>query len=426
MKTKNKARIYYGWYIAITASMISLMTSGFRMGIGPFVRPIISDLGMSRTDLAFILAVSSIVYGIAMVLAGVLLRYFNTRIVLISGVVLDCLAIFGAVNSHGMLQFLLTFGILLSFGLAFTSQVTLTPIISRWFVYQKGKALFLLSTGSMAGLAVMTPLETTLIGYVGWQKTLTVVGLLLIAIIVPVAIFVFRENVPEGADGGSTKGRYMSSVKPVLMQPDLTWKDALKTRAYWQIAGGFFVCGFSMNLMGTNAVPMLIDHHFAATTASYGVGMIGMAAIIGTFILGAIADRYPRKNFLALMYLIRGFGFFGLVFASTSWQLYLLAATAGLVWAGSAAMSSAILSDLFGTGLVGLLFGSVYFVHQVGGAIGSFLGGWGYEKFGTHLVSFGLATVLLIFAAWVSYSLPKQRALAVTTNSKPYIKVDSI
>lgn len=58
------------------------------------------------------------------------------------------------------LGLLLSFGVFLPIGLAFTSPVTVTPLISRWFSRQRGTALFFLSTGSMAGIAVITPVPT--------------------------------------------------------------------------------------------------------------------------------------------------------------------------------------------------------------------------------------------------------------------------
>ncbi len=408
---KRSGSRYFGWYIVFTATIITLLSTGFRMGIGPFVKPMMTDLGMSRTELSLILAVSAIVYGIGMPLAGILLKYYSTRFVLIVGVILDCVAILGTLASPGMLAFFLTYGVLLSVGLSFTSQVVLTPILSRWFIYQRGKALLYLSTGSMAGIAIMTPLETILINFLGWQQTLILMAALLTVIIIPAAIFLIKDEAPEGADGGSTKLADVSNGRELSILPEMTLRDALKTRAYWQIVIGFFVCGFSMNLMGSHAVPMLMDHNFESTTASFGVGFIGLAAILGTFSLGSVADRYSRKNILSLIYLVRGIGFLGLVIASTPLQLYIVAATAGLVWGGSAAMSSAILSDLYGTRMLGILYGWVYFGHQIGGALGSFLGGWGYETFGTHLFAFGSSTILLLGAAFVSYQLPTKETL---------------
>ncbi|USK86039.1 MFS transporter [Peribacillus asahii] len=400
----NSTRPYYGWYIVLSASVIVLLTMGMRMGIGPFMEPVMVDLGLSRTTLSIIVAIGMIVYGIGMPLAGMLLKTFSTRFVMLTGLTVVCLSIVWTVNSTGSVSFLLSFGVFLSLGLAFLSNISLSPIVSKWFVRQRGKALFYLTTGGMAGIAIMTPVETWLIHLVGWQQTLLILGGVFICIVLPSAIFIMREDVPKEADGAGAAGNKGRQEAP----PNITWKDAVKTRAYWQIALGLFACGFGMNLLGSHGVPMLMDHHYEPMVASFGVGMIGIVAIFSSLFLAQLADRFPRKNILFLVYFVRGLGFLGLVLAATNWQLFFVAITGGLVWAGSIAMSTAILSDLYGVRLLGILNGWAFFIgHQIGAALGSFLGGWGYEVFGTHLFSFGIAGLLGIIASFASITLPQ-------------------
>jgi MFS family permease len=161
-----------------------------------------------------------------------------------------------------------------------------------------------------------------------------------------------------------------------------------------------------MNLLASHGVPMLTDHGFAEVSASFGIGLIGIVAMFSTVMLGVISDRIPRKNMLSLIYLIRGLGFLSLVLVMTNWQLFLVSAIGGFVWAGSTALSSAILGDLYGVRHLGVLYGLGYFGHQIGGALGSFLGGWGFETFGTHLYAFGTAAAVLVLASLVSFRLP--------------------
>ncbi len=410
----NKKRPYYGWYIVISASVIVLLTMGMRMGIGPFVDPVMNDLDLSRTELSFIVAIGMIVYGIGMPIAGHLLKTFSTRFMMLTGLTIVCLSIVWTVNSKGLISFLLSFGVFLSLGLAFLSNISLSPIISKWFVRQRGKALFYLSTGGMAGIAIMTPLEMWLIQLVGWQQTLLIFGGVFICIVVPSAICIMREDVPKEADGKGASG-HLERPEP----PDITFTDAVKTRAFWQIVLGLFACGFGMNLLGSHGVPMLMDHDYEPMVASFGVGTIGVVAIFSTIVLGQLADRFPRKNILFLVYFVRGLGFFGLVLAATNWQLFIVAVSGGLVWSGSIAMSTAILSDLYGVRLLGILNGWAFFVgHQIGAALGSFLGGWGFEVFGTYLITFCAAGALAIIASLASITLPQQISL------HPQIKLD--
>ena len=74
-------------------------------------------------------------------------------------------------------------------------------------------------------------------------------------------------------------------------------------------------------------------------------------------------------------------------------------------------MSSAILADVYGIRLVGVLYGWTYVGHQVGGMISSWLGGWGFDTWGTHWPAFGSAGVLLLLAAAVVLRLPSKEAL---------------
>jgi len=398
---------YFGWNIVAGGLLLTLLTVGLRMGIGPFFLPIAEDLGFSRSLLAGIVAIGMLCYGLAMPLAGYLVARVGTRFVLLTGMLIVVLSSIWSVYARTPWSFFLAFGVLLSVGLAFTSPVSLTPIISRWFTRQRGMALFFLSTGSMAGIAIMTPVLTVAIEAVGWQTTLVGYAVIFALLAVPIAVFVMHENAPAQTDAlpnqiaaGSTTNAASAAVA------EMTLAQAVGTVPFWKICLGLFTCGFSMNLLGTHGMPMLMDHGFDSTTSSFGIGLIGLVAIFSTLVLGRLADKIPRRYILSTIYLIRGLGFFALLIVGTHFELYVTAAIGGIVWAGSIAMSSAILADLYGVRLVGILYGWTYLSHQVGAMISSWLGGWAYEAYGTHWVAFGSAGTLLVLAAALSLTLP--------------------
>jgi MFS family permease len=399
-------RWYFGWNIVGAAAVMTLLSVGMRLGIGPFFLPIAQDLGFSRSLLATIVAVGMICYGLAMPLAGLAVARYGTRFVLLLGTALVVAATAWTVVAREAWSFMLAFGVLLSVGLAFTSPVALTPVISHWFTRQRGMALFFLSTGSMAGMAVMTPVFALGIESVGWRWTFASYAAVFTAFAAPVALFVMRDNAPAHTDLRPEEIAAQRGSGPAA--PSLKVGQVLRTVPFWQVVLGLFACGFSMNLLGTHGMPMLMDHGFDAIHSSLGIGLIGFVAIFGTLVLGRVADRVPRRNILALIYAIRGLGFFALVLVGTHFELYLAATIGGLVWAGSIALSSAILADVYGVRLVGVLYGLAYLGHQVGGMISSWLGGWGYETFGTHWIAFGSAGTLLLAAAVLSLRLPQK------------------
>lgn len=407
LETRAPGRWYFGWNIVAAAAALTLLSVGMRLGIGPFFLPMAQDLGFSRSLLATIVAVGMLCYGLAMPVAGLLVARYGTRFVLLLGTAIVVAATVWTVNAQSPLGFMLSFGVLMSAGLGFTSPVALTPVISRWFTRQRGMALFFLSTGSMAGMAAMTPVFTWAIEQWGWRATLIGYGAVFTVFTVCAALLVIRDDAPLHTDLLPDEiDAARASTAPAAQTLPLS--GALHTVPFWKIFAGLFACGFSMNLLGTHGMPMLMDHGFDATTSSLGIGLIGFVAIFGTVVLGRMSDRLPRRNILATIYLIRGLGFFALVLVGTHWELYIAATIGGLVWAGSIAMSSAILADIYGVRLVGVLYGLAYLGHQIGGMLSSWLGGWGYETFGTHWIAFGSAGVLLLAAAFVAMQLPKR------------------
>lgn len=374
--------------------------------------PILDDFSMTRTDFSLIIAVGMLIYGVGMPLAGFLESRLGPKPILISGALTVLVASIWMVLATNAWHLFFSFGVLFSAGSAFTSQISMTPIICKWFIHRRGQALFYLSTGSMAGIAIMNPISNLLINSFSWQNTILMFGIGYTLLIIPVALFVLRDDVPKGADEHlkTTQKTKVQSRELTLevrqLIPNIKVKDAMKTLPFWQICLGLFACGFSMNLLGSHGVPMLNDHGFSSNTSAAAVGMIGLVAIPGTLILGSIADRMPRQWLLALIYLTRGIGFIAIVLVVTTLQLYAVAMIAGLAWAGNVALSSALLSELYGVKLVGILYGLAFFVHQIGATISTLLGGWAYEVYGTHFIAFGAAGLLLFVASFASLKIP--------------------
>lgn len=405
---------YFGWNIVAAATLITTLTVGMRMGIGPFFLPMADDLGLSRTLLAAIVGAGMLFYGLGMPLAGHLASSRGTRFVLITGTLMVVASIIWTVLARHPFSFFLAYGVLMSLGFSFTSPVALTPVLIRWFTRNRGMALFFLSTGSMVGIAIMTPVLSYAILLMGWQNTMLSFGAIFLMLVIPTTLFIIRDNAPEGTDlprttdsAGATSRPYAAAAAPAA---HLTWQQAARTATFWKITLGLFACGFSMNLLGTHGVPMLTDHGFDPVTAGLGIGLIGLVAVPSTLVLGRLSDILHRRNLLALIYLIRGFGFLALLVVASDWELFAVAALAGMVWAGSIALSSAILADVYGVRTVGILYGLTYLGHQVGAMISSSLGGWGYEAFGTHWVAFGSAGFVLLLASLISYTLPLKGA----------------
>ena len=71
-------------------------------------------------------------------------------------------------------------------------------------------------------------------------------------------------------------------LKPGATAPPVervTAGEALQTLAFWQLAGSFFTCGFSMSLLSAHGIPMLTDHGYTPMFASWALGVLGGSSI---------------------------------------------------------------------------------------------------------------------------------------------------
>ena len=88
----SPARWYFGWNIVAAATVLTALTVGLRLGLGPLFLPMAEDLGFSRSLLSSIVAVGMLCYGAAMPLAGWLVARRGTRHVLLCGTAMLVLA----------------------------------------------------------------------------------------------------------------------------------------------------------------------------------------------------------------------------------------------------------------------------------------------------------------------------------------------
>lgn len=412
-KTSNTSGWYYGWTIVFAAALLTMITVGMRMSIGPFVIPMSEGLGMSRSMLSAVIAIGMLIYGFGMPIAGVSVNRYGTRATLMIGAVMVVLSILGTVYTTNLWIFALCYGGLLSFGLAFTSQIAFTRLISSWFIKKRTMALLFLSTGSMAGIAILTPVFSQAIQSFSWEETLLGYAVIFFILTTFVAFVIVRGTPPEFADLTEDTEiqahQARMAIRLAKMQGDsYTLKQVFSTRPFWLLCIGIFACGFSMNLLGTHAVPMLVDHGFPKATSAFGISLIGLVAIFSTVALGRLSTRVQHRLLLVAIYLVRGIAFFFLVMVMEPWQLYLVAIIGGLVWAGNMGISSGMLADIYGIKLVGVLYGLAFVGHQIGGTLSVWIGGWAYETFGTHYIAFWLAGIFLLIGALASYLLPKK------------------
>ena len=410
------SRVFYGWWVAAAFSLIIFLSTGLRFAVGPFLKPVVGDLGLDRGTFSLVISLSLFLYGAFMPLVGPLVDRWGPRVVCGMGAVVmaGSLVLTGTMTS--VWQFALYYGVLAALGLAATGHVVASATLTRWFVRRRGTAVSLLSVASMAGIALLVPIVMWCILSVGWRAAYMILGVASLAITLPLSIWVLRdcpEDIGLHPDGRAPEPAAPGAA-PVVERTATA--DALRTPSFWLMGGGLFSCGFSMSLLSAHGVPMLTDHGFHEMTASSAIGFLGMTSIAGGMLIGVLSDRYGRKPMLASVYLIRVLALSLLFLAREPVALVAVAAIGGLGMAGSLAMTGALSADIFGRFSVGSIFGLIFLIHQMGAALGSWLAGFLFDLSGGYGLAFGAACALLLAGAGLSLTIdvaarPRLRSL---------------
>lgn len=399
----HTTRVFYGWWIALAFAVMVFLSTGIRFTVGPFLKPVVAELGVDRAAFSLAVALGLFLYGVFQPFIGRAVDRLGARPVLVTGTLIlgGSLAATGAVTR--LWHFYVLYGVVAAVGLAATGHVVGSAVLTRWFTRRRATALSMLGAASMAGMSLLVPVATWLILAIGWRWTYAVFGAGVLALLLPVALWVVRES-PESVgltpDGGRATAVTAAGATAVE-RTDVS--VAVQTPSFWQLAGGLFTCGFSMSLLSAHGLPMLTDHGYHPMLASWALAVLGGSSVLFSVGLGALGDRFGRKPVLAWLYGGRALTLAGLfLIRDNPAALLAVAALGGATMAGTMAMSSAIAADVFGRLSVGSVFGTIFLVHQVGAALGSWLGGFLFEWSGGYGGAFATAALILGGAAALS------------------------
>ena len=393
--------MYYGWRITATFSLLVFASAGIRHAVGPFLKPIVADLQVDRASFSLVIALGLFLYGAFMPLVGALVDRLGARLVTSAGCVVLAMALVLTAFCRTLWELAAVYGVLAAVGLAATGPVVANAVVSRWFIARRGTAVSLLGSAAMAGMSLMVPVVAWLILTLGWRAAYIAIGFFVLVVLLPLCLLVVRDS-PESL-GLEPDGVARTTSTAAVTRERTPVATAATTVAFWQLAGSFFTCGFSMSLVSSHGVPMLTDHGFSPLFASWTFGVLGGGSMFFTLLLGPVSDRFGRRRVLSGIYGGRAAVFAALfLIRDNPVAMLLVAFVGGITLAGSMSMTSALTADIYGRFSVGTILGAIFLVHQTGAALGSWAAGALFEATGGYGVVYAIACAVLVAAALVS------------------------
>jgi len=356
----------------------------------------VRELGLTRAQVTSGNALSKLVVGpLFGYFAGWIVDRFGPRRLMLVGILMAGAALIGLGNMSTLWMFYF-FYLLNALGYVCAGPLPNQVLLSRWFDKSRGKAMGIAYLGIGLGGAIVFQLSAQLTRLFGWHVSLSVLGVLIIVIAFPLAFFV-KES-PQGTPTG---------LKPLASPEPIGW--VLGSPKFYLLMIGS-MCSIGA-VGGTNQHLKLLlasDLHFTDQQVANVASLVLVSSLLGRLLMGWLADHFPKKYVMLLIYLIVAIGISLLFFATVPGVIYLFAVVFGIGLGGDYMIIPLMAGELFGVKILGRLMGIVLTADGVAEALAPLLVGKMRDQLGEYGVAFAVLLALALIGSVAIVLLPKK------------------
>ncbi|MDB4883488.1 MAG: major facilitator superfamily 1 [Gemmatimonadetes bacterium] len=371
--------------VAATSFMSLFSIVGLALyGLPFFYDFMVRDFGWSRAQVTSGNALSKLVVGPVLgFAAGWFVDRFGPRRLMIAGILMAGTALVGLGSIHTLAGFYF-FYLFNAIGYVFGGPLPNQVLLSRWFNAARGRAMGFAYLGIGLGGALVPLVAVRLSAAFGWQGALKVLGIAIVVIALPLALFVKESP-------GATE--LAARATP---QPPTPIRDVLRRPAFYLLMIGS-MCSIAA-VGGANQhlkLYLSLDHGYTQGAAAAVASMTLAASLVGRLTMGWLADRWPKKHVMLLIYLLVAAAIPILLYASTPGAVTLFAIVFGIGLGGEYMVIPLMAAELFGTRVLGRAMGIVLAADGVAEALAPVLVGRLHDVTGSYVSGF---TTLIAFA----------------------------
>ncbi len=393
----------YGWILVAAAAVAVGVSMGMLLSLGVFLKPIEQSMGWTRTEISTVALVSWIFMGGGSLVWGALSDRFGSRPVVVAGGALLGLGLVASSQARSVSALYVTFGALVGFAVgAFYAPLTSTT--TKWFTRNRGLAVGIVSAGGGLGTFFIAPLTRWLITAYGWRTAMVVLGDLAWLLTIPPA-FLVRNPPRATASGARDEGPRFAR--------DVSIRQIATSPMFWLIASTHFACCVGQSGPIFHMISNALDRGVAKMVAATVFGVAGLSSIAGRIGSGVLADRWGAKRTLIAGLALQAVCIALYLFPRDATAFYALAVPFGMAYGGVMPLYALLTRDAFGDRAMGTAYGGVFMIQAVGMGIGSFAGGWFYDRLGNYSWFFVASAVAGAIAIVLAAGLPHARSRSI-------------
>jgi len=381
----KRPEFFYGWWIVVTAAVISFWGGVGFYCITAFIKPVVDQFGWSYLEVSIAGSLRSVEIGLVAPFVGFLAdRYGPRRVALLGGIICG-LGYITLSLTNGLLMFYLGFFVY-SIGLTGMGHGVTMTAVANWFKKRVGRAMGITMAGYGLG-GIFIPIIVWMIGISDWRTALVILGVATWIIVIPAAVFLRHrpEDMGLSPDGEKTAFETQFEVAKASTRVrlpgahDFTVKHALKTRAFWVLSVVFLVHMGVTSAVTLHAMPFFISVGLPAELGAVIGMLIPVTSIIGRLAFGWLGDRFGHRRMLLIVIALQAVGLVFLGLGTQLWHFVFFLVLYGPAFGGTFVGRPALQRQYFGRAAFGSIQGVLLAVTQIGGLTAPALAGWVFD-----------------------------------------------
>lgn len=397
----GRPKFFHGWWIVLVAG-IGLcfgFSPIFIFSFGVFIKPLAQEFHSNRASISFAFTLANLMASMGSPLVGRLADRFGARRVILGSTFIFALLLISSQILSASLWSLYLFCGLLGFVGTGSAPIPYSKVVTRWFDRRRGLALGFTMFGIGSGAILMPPLSQRLITMFGWRSAFALLGLLVVVIALPVVGFFLKDSpeemglLPDGTISVPAAGKQIA-------QDGLAWPEVRRSPTFWIMVGAIFLVGASVHGCVVHLAPLLSDQGLSPQRVALATTFLGSALLIGRVGSGYLLDRFFAPRVAMGLFGAAACGIALLRTGTVSALVFLAAFLIGLGMGAEVDIIAYLTSRYFGLRSFGEIYGYAFASYTLAGALGPWLMGLGYDRFGSYRFTLGgflLATLLAVF-----------------------------
>ena len=374
-----------GWpaWLRLLAALTMSAVGGVGMWSVVVVLPAVqADFGISRADASLAYTLTMLGFGFGGILMGNIADRVGIYRPLVGAGTTLGLGYLAVAYSADIWQFSLVYGLLIGL---LGSSVSFGPMIadiSHWFERRRGIAVAICASGNYLAGTIWPPVVQHLLTTYGWRLTHVILGLICIAVMLPLA-FAFRRRAPHRPLQAAPGNIDANSAGAAPAPPPVP----LGALQLLLIVAGISCC-VAMSMPQVHIVAYCGDLGYGAARGAEMLSLMLGFGIASRLLSGLVADRIGGVNTLLLGSVLQTVALALYVPFDGLMSLYVISALFGLFQGGIVPSYTLIVRQYFPPSEAGARIGMVLTATLVGMAFGGWLSGVIFDATGSYQAAF--------------------------------------